>query len=76
MAGLQRQVSVSAAQMSDQLLWCPKGKKAASLPSGRAAVGAGSGSQLRGARDLRGVRKRVGGQFLGTVLKEDSVAGE
>lgn len=47
-----------------------------SLPSGKAAVGAGSVLELRGARNLRGVRKRVGGQFLGIVLKGNSVAVE
>lgn len=57
-------------------MWCPKRRKVGSLPSSKAAVGAGSVLQLRGARHLRGVQKRVGGQFLGIVLKGNCVAVE
>lgn len=85
MAKLQRQVSVSSAPSSDQLLvvitsvrpvWLCLPWKVESLPSGKAAVGAGWVLQLKGARALRGARKRVGGQFLGIVLKGSSVAVE
>lgn len=76
MAELQRSVFIPSTNIGYQLLWCSKRRKVGSLPSGKAAVGAGSVLQLRDAGHLRGVKKRVGGQFLGIVLKGNCVAVE